>query len=97
MLILIFEFEFVDQVFEFVCYLEYGWFMDLCCWYSYEVYELYLIIFIYGKVFVGEYIGFFGSGVFYLVGFNLFYNWVIDEVGVYELVELCDMLVQFSQ
>jgi AraC-like DNA-binding protein len=91
------EFEFVDQASESVRYLEHGWPTNLCRWHSHEVYELHLITSTHGKAFVGEHIGPFAPGALYLVGPNLPHNWVTDEVGAYEPVELRDMLVQFSQ
>lgn len=91
------EFEFVDRVSESVRYLEHGWPTDLCRWHSHEVFELHLITATQGKAFVGEHIGQFGPGALFLVGPNLPHNWVTDEVGSYEPVDLRDMLVQFSQ
>ena len=77
-------------------YLEHGWPTDLCRWHAHDVYELHLITSTHGKAFVGEHIGPFAPGALYLVGPNLPHNWVTDEVGAYEPVELRDMLVQFT-
>lgn len=91
------EFEFVDNAYESVRYLEHGWPTDLCRWHAHDVFELHLITSTHGKAFVGEHIGPFGPGALYLVGPNLPHNWITDEVGAYAPVDLRDMLVQFSQ
>lgn len=46
----------------------------------------------YGKYFVGDYIGLFGFGYFVLFGLNLLYNWVSDMVEG-EIVECCNFVI----
>lgn len=91
------ELEFVDRAAESIRYLEHGWPTDLCRWHSHEEYELHLITATTGKAFVGDYIGTFEPGSLYLTGPNLPHNWITDDVGASEAVELRDMLVQFNQ
>ena len=91
------EFEYVDRAVESVRYLEHGWPTDLCRWHSHEEYELHLIVATQGKAFVGDYIGEFGPGSLFLCGPNLPHNWVTDEIGTSEPVDIRDMLFQFNQ
>lgn len=91
------EFEFVDGADNSIRYLEHGWPTDLCRWHSHEVLELHLIVDTRGKAFVGDYIGEFGPGALFLIGPNVPHNWVTDEVGQDNEIELRDMLVQFNQ
>ena len=91
------EFEFVDGTDKSIRYLEHGWPTDLCRWHNHEVLELHLIVDTRGKSFVGDYIGEFSPGALYLIGPNLPHNWVTDEYGLDEPVDLRDMLVQFNQ
>ncbi len=91
------ELEFVDRAAESIRYLEHGWPTDLCRWHAHEEYELHLITATTGKAFVGDYIGTFGPGSLYLTGPNLPHNWITDDVGTSEAVNLRDMLVQFNQ
>lgn len=67
----------------------------MICWYFYFEFELYLIVVMYGKYFVGDYIGLFGFGYFVLFGLNLLYNWVSDMVEG-EIVECCNFVIQFD-
>lgn len=91
------ELEFVDRATETIRYLEHGWPTDLCRWHSHAEYELHLIVSTRGKTFVGDYIGEFKPGSLYLVGPHVPHNWITDEVGNPQPVEIRDMLVQFSQ
>ena len=91
------EYEFVDRAAESIRYLEHGWPCDLCRWHSHEEYEIHLLVATKGRAFVGDYIGSFGPGAFYLTGPNLPHNWITDEILEAEAVECRDMLVQFNQ
>ena len=91
------EFEYVDRAQESIRYLEHGWPTDLCRWHSHKEYELHLITATRGKAFVGDYIGEFGPGSLFLTGPDLPHNWITDEHGHPNPVEVRDMLVQFSQ
>ncbi len=90
------EFEFVDRAEESIRYLQHGWPTHLCRWHSHEELEIHLIVETHGKAFVGDYIGEFGPGSLFLVGPNLPHNWITDEYGDRDTIELRDMLVQFN-
>lgn len=89
------EIEIVDRSEQSIRYLEHGWPTDLCRWHSHDEYELHLIIATRGKAFVGDYIGEFRPGSFFMTGPNLPHNWVTDKSRK-DTVDVRDMLVQFD-
>lgn len=88
--------ELVDRNTRSIRYLEHGWPSELCRWHAHEEYELHLIVETRGKAFVGNFIGTFEPGSLFLTGPNLPHNWVTDSLSS-EVIEIRDMLVQFSQ
>ena len=90
------ELEIVDWSTQSVRYLEHGWPSDLCRWHTHAEYEVHLIVAGTGTAFVGDYIGDFSPGSFYLTGPHVPHNWVTDRTSRREL-PLSDMLVQFPE
>lgn len=84
-------FIYCDELF---CVWVYDYLYLVVKWYFYFEYEIYLIQVLYGKVFVGDYIGDFGFGNLIVIGLNLLYNWVSELVDG-ECVLLCDVVLQF--
>ena len=74
--------------------LEHGFPNKLVRWHYHEEYELHLILQTRGKVFVGDYIGYFEPGHLVLTGPRLPHNWISTDVGP-EGVAQRDMVLQF--
>ena len=74
--------------------LEHGFPNQLVRWHYHEEYELHLILQTRGKVFVGDYIGYFEPGHLVLTGPRLPHNWISTDVGP-EGVAQRDMVLQF--
>lgn len=93
------EIEIVERSEESIRFLEHGWPTDLCRWHAHEECELHLITATSGKAFVGDFIGDFGPGSFYLTGPNLPHNWVTQDASgkdTGESVQTRDRLIQFD-
>ncbi len=75
--------------------LEHGFPNPLVRWHYHEEYELHLILQTRGKVFVGDYIGYFEPGHLVLTGPRLPHNWISSDVGP-EGVAVRDWVLQFS-
>lgn len=63
-------------------------------WHYHDEYELHLIVQTHGKVFVGDYVGYFEPGHLVLTGPRLPHNWISTDVPS-EGVALRDMVLQF--
>ncbi|MGB0844163.1 MAG: AraC family transcriptional regulator [Alphaproteobacteria bacterium] len=98
------EIEIVERSEESIRFLEHGWPTDLCRWHAHEECELHLITATTGKAFVGDFIGEFGPGSFYLTGPNLPHNWVTQDTAKKDIsgkdsdqsVNTRDRLIQFD-
>lgn len=75
--------------------LSHGYPNPLVRWHYHEEYELHLIVQTSGKVFVGDYIGYFEPGHLVLTGPRLPHNWISTNVPD-DGVALRDMVIQFS-
>lgn len=89
------EIEYVDRASHSIRYLEHGWPTDLCRWHAHEEYELHLIVRTRGKAFVGDFIGEFEPGCFYLTGPNLPHNWITHDASTAQ-VPVRDKMIQFN-
>lgn len=89
------EVEIVDKSIGSVRYLEHGWPTSLCRWHAHEEYELHLMMATQGRTFIGDFIGQFSPGSFYLVGPRVPHNWVTYAEHT-ERTAVRDRLIQFQ-